>query len=71
MTSLTVPALAGETVDALVWRATGAGSGAVEATLEANPGLAEYGATLPEGLAVRVPVLSTPASSAPIVNLWD
>lgn len=67
----TVTALQSETIDALVWRATGQGSGAVELVLEANPGIAETSAALAEGTPVAIPDLpSTPAELA-LVQLWD
>lgn len=71
MSSLRVTAHDGDSVDSLVWRAIGAGSGVVEAVLEANPGLCELGATLPEGTIVTVPVPATPAPDAPLVQLWS
>lgn len=71
MSELRVPAHAGETVDSLVWRSIGAGNGVVETVLEANPGLTELGATLPEGTIVTVPVPASPAPEAPLVQLWS
>ena len=49
-----VTAEAGETVDALVWRAIGRGSGAVEQVLDVNPGLAA-GEVLAAGREVIIP----------------
>lgn len=66
-----VPALQGESLDALVWRATGQGSGAVERVLQANPGLAAIAASLPEGHPVLIPVLPSTASDLPLLQLWD
>ncbi|MBV8971481.1 MAG: tail protein X [Sphingomonadaceae bacterium] len=59
-----------ETLDAMLWRLTGRG-GTVEATLDANPGLADLGPWLPDGTAVAVP--ETPIAPPPraLVNLWD
>lgn len=66
-----VTALQGESIDALIWRATGQGAGAVELVLEANPGIAETSAALAEGTPVSIPDLpSTPAEVA-LVQLWD
>ena len=64
-------ALQAESIDALVWRTTGQGSGAVELVLEANPGIAESSAALAAGTPVTIPDLpSTPAEIA-LVQLWD
>jgi len=71
MTSVRVTALADEPVDSLVWRAVGESAGRVEAVLEANPGLAELGATLPEGTVVDVALPATPIPDAPLVQLWS
>jgi len=38
--------------------------------LQANPGLAEYGPTLPHGLEVELPDVA-PAATAQTVQLWD
>jgi phage tail protein X len=71
MTSVRVTALAGEPVDSLIWRAVGQSAGRVETVLEANPGLTELGATLPEGTVVDVVLPATPAPDAPLVQLWS
>ncbi|WP_375705234.1 tail protein X [Bartonella sp. AA86SXKL] len=49
----------------------GAIRGYCEATLQANPGIARYGALLPRGLKVILPefVLSNPQSM--VKRLWD
>lgn len=73
MATLTATAWQGETVDALVWRVLGAGSGTVEQVLDLNPGLADLGATLPEGHAVILPAIDA-AKAVPdreIIQLWD
>lgn len=69
--SATVTALQGESLDALVWRATGQGSGAVERVLEANKGLAAIAASLPEGHSVIIPALPSTATELPLLQLWD
>lgn len=70
MAGLTVPALAGEPLDALVWRVLG--TAAVEPVLAANRGLAERGAFLPEGLPVFLPDLAAaPAPELALTHLWD
>lgn len=67
---LTVTARQGERLDQLVWRANGGGPAAVEAVLEANPGLADLGPMLPEGTQVIIP--ATPAAEpVPLVQLWS
>lgn len=60
-----------ETVDALVYRATGAASPTVEAVLDANPGLAALGPVLPAGTRVLIPANQPKAGAAPLVQLWD
>lgn len=64
-------ALQGECLDALVWRATGRGSGAVEAVLGANPGLADTSTALAEGRAVTIPDLAAAPVSIDQIQLWD
>lgn len=66
-----IPALQGETIDALVWRVLGKSSGAVEVVLEANRGLADLGAILPEGTVVLIPgVADATAEEVAMVQLW-
>ena len=62
--------LQAETVDALCWRHYGRTRGAVEAVLQANPGLASCGLILPQGILVLMPTLPPPAPKPP-VSLWD
>lgn len=69
--SIRVFALAGESLDALVWRATGSAAGAVEATLAASPGLAAISIALPEGTEVEIPDNAPPAAPIDIIQLWD
>lgn len=72
MAALTpVEALPDETVDALVYRVTGAASPTVEAVLEANPGLVELGFRLPAGTVVMIPTDQPKAATATLVQLWD
>ncbi|MDJ0031435.1 tail protein X [Pantoea ananatis] len=59
-----------DTVDALCWRHYGRTQGLSERVLQANPGLAEYGPTLPHGLEVELPDVA-PAATAQTVQLWD
>lgn len=65
-----VRAMQGDTVDLLCWRHYGRTAGVTEAVLEANPGLAEYGPVLPNGLEVELPDQPTqPAATR--LQLWD
>ena len=66
-----VRAQQGDTVDALCWRHLRRTRGVVEQTFELNPGLAEYGAILPHGLAVKLPEPVSEPTTVPTVNLWD
>lgn len=65
-----VRAQQGDTLDALVWRHYGRTAGVVEATLDANPGLAELGPILPHGTLITLPDLPPPALQR-LVQLWD
>lgn len=61
-----------DTLDLLCWRHLGATANLVEAALELNPGLADYGPILPHGLLVNLPEpTATPTNTAQVVNLWD
>lgn len=60
-----------DTVDALCWRYYGRTSGVTEAVLQANPGLADHGPILPQGLVVNMPEALTSAPQRHMVNLWD
>ncbi|AJY18428.1 tail protein X [Burkholderia multivorans] len=68
-----VRALQGETVDALCWRVLGRTRGVVEAVLELNRDLAQYGPILPHGLLVELPDEPPQAaqSGAERLQLWD
>ena len=61
----------GDTVDSLCFRHYGRTRGVVEATLEANAGLAENGPVLPLGLAVDLPDESDAPPTIQLVNLFD
>lgn len=66
----TVTAMSVETLDALLWRTIGTTD--VEPVLEANRGLAELGAFLPEGTPVFIPEsASAPVVDAALVQLWN
>lgn len=60
-----------DTVDTLCWRYYGRTAGVVEAVLDANPGLASYGAVLPAGLLITLPDIQTSAPERQMVSLWD
>jgi len=68
---VTVRAFQNDTVDALCWRHYGRTAGVTEAVLEANPGLADYGPILPQGLSVQMPEAQATAPQRQMVNLWD
>lgn len=61
----------GEMVDAICRRFYGDESGFVEAVLDANPGLAANGTTLPIGTRVVLPDLAKATEIVPVVTLWD
>lgn len=67
---LPVVAVAGETVDQLVWRTLGQGSPAVERVLAANPGLAAAGVFLAGGRTVRIPAAADAPSAGAMIQLW-
>lgn len=63
----------GDSIDALCYRHLGS-SDSVEATLEANPGLASLGAVLPMGTVVDLPDSSDGTGVSRTQNtlqLWD
>lgn len=62
----------GDRLDWICWRHYGTNrNGTVEAVMEANTGLAEYGATLPAGVRITLPVLSAPVAETEVIRLWD
>ena len=61
----------GDVIDAVCRRYYGREAGAVEAVLEANPGLADLGPVLPAGVLVTLPDLPRPLETIPTVKLWD
>lgn len=61
-----------EVLDAICHAHYGEEHGTTELVLAANPGLADYGAHLPEGMVIRLPVIATdPQPLAQTVSLWD
>ncbi len=65
-----VRAQQGDTLDRLAWRHLGTTAGVVEATLAANPGLAELGTVLPIGTVVELVQPAAPVNTQ-TVSLWD
>lgn len=65
-----VRARAGETLDALIWRARGLGPDDLPAVLAANPGLAAHGPVLPIGTPVTLPDAPPAARQRDVVQLW-
>lgn len=60
----------GDTVDRIVWHYYGRqDNGIFERVLEANPGIADQGPVLPEGLRVKLPKIETDQSTDS-VRLW-
>ena len=60
----------GDTLDCLLWRHTGRTAALVEATLLANPGLADLGDVLPHGTAIDMPDVAEQPQQE-ILKLWD
>lgn len=61
----------GDTVDELCWRQYGRTAGMVEKVLELNPGLADAGPVLPNGLEVEMPAPPATTPTTPLLQLWD
>jgi phage tail protein X len=63
----------GDTLDALAWRERGLGASDLGPLFGLNRSVADLGAILPLGTAIRVP--AAPATPAPlvrdVVTLWD
>ena len=58
-----------DSLDQLCWRHLGRTAGVVEATLEANPGLARIAADLPAAHPVHL--VAPPAAPLALIQLWD
>ncbi|WP_285354645.1 tail protein X [Pseudomonas sp. lyk4-R2A-10] len=69
--TVSIRAQQNDTVDALCWRHYGRTAGVTEAVLEANPGLADHGPILPQGLLVQMPEAQAAAPQRQMVHLWD
>jgi phage tail protein X len=60
----------GDAVDQIAWLHYGRMIGTTELILEANPGLADRGAILPQGITIYLP--PPPPVAAPAeIQLWD
>jgi phage tail protein X len=66
-----VRAQQGDTVDELCWRHLGRTAGLVEVVYELNPGLADRGLILPNGIEVQLPDQPANKPTAPLLELWD
>lgn len=61
----------GDTADFIAWKHYGTQDGqVVERLVDANPGLADYGPTLPAGVIVTLPELES-AGVTEGIKLWD
>ena len=60
----------GDTLDYVCWRFYSQQSGAVEAVLLANPGLADLGPVLPINTRITLPDLAKPATELQPIRLW-
>ena len=60
----------GDRLDQICSQYYGQAAGAVEAVLEANPGLALSDPVLPAGIKLELPMLSLPRTTEK-VRLWD
>lgn len=66
-----VAALAGESLDALIWRALGRSGDVEERVLAATPGLAAIALALPAGHSVALPDLDPGPPQVDLIQLWD
>lgn len=61
----------GDTVDYIAWKFYGfTNNQVVEAVLNANRGLADYGTALPGGISIALPEMA-PLAQAKGVKLWE
>ncbi|WP_153075788.1 tail protein X [Paraburkholderia bonniea] len=60
-----------DTVDSLCWRHYRRTDGTVEAVLEANAGLADFGVFIPIGTPVFLPEPGRIDTTAPLLQLFD
>ncbi len=74
MARLQLTAMAGDTLDQLIWREAGLGPEHIGPVLAANPGLADLGTILPLGTPVIVPARAANAQeprTLNIIQLWS
>lgn len=63
---------AGDVVDDIAFRFYGVEHPeTLRAVFDANPGLADRGAILPEGVVILLPDIATPVGKIVAVSLWD
>ena len=60
----------GDTLDYVCWKAYGQQSGAVEAVLLANRGLADLGEVFAAGVTIVLPEIAAPATELQPIRLW-
>lgn len=70
MAATTYKASQGDTLDLICWRHYGEQSGAVEAVLLANPGLADLGEVIQLNTVITLPDLALPAVEVQPIRLW-
>lgn len=61
----------GDVLDLICHNHYGSEIGTTEIVLEQNRGLSSYGSTLPAGLTIELPDLTSPTVVTEQVNLWD
>ncbi len=61
----------GDTLDWICWKHYGRSSGAVEAVLAVNPGLADKGPVYAAGELITLPELAAAAETTTLIRLWD
>ena len=61
----------GDVLDRVCWKHYGRAEGAVEAVLEANPHLADLGASYAAGVVLTLPELAPEDAEAVSEGLWD
>jgi phage tail protein X len=68
---MVIHALQGDTVEAICWRVFRKTAGITEQVLSMNPGLARFGAVLPEGTPVLLPAQAQDAPTKKLIQLWN
>lgn len=67
-----VRSIAGDTVNILLYRTIGRSDDEAEEALWAlNPGLADFGPSLPAGVQVVIPEIKEKPSASKAVSVWD